>query len=230
MTLNKLSDNLNLLMTAARISASQLARRINVPLSSIKKIRKGDNKNPTLATLLPIAEFFSVTLEDLVAGNPLQKINNLVPAQLPLISWQEALNWSDVVSNKRSVVFSENDYSEHAYTLFLEADCGIFLSNSLLLIEPNIYPLHGDYVVVHKEGLSLAVLKQFLIEEEKPYLKSLNITTHTVLMAENYRLLGVVMEYHHTLKKMQLIKTSQPILKKQKSDLVMNILETIEHH
>ena len=35
--LNKLSDNLNSLMTAKRISASQLVRQIRVPLSSIKK-------------------------------------------------------------------------------------------------------------------------------------------------------------------------------------------------
>ena len=201
MTLHKLSDNLNLLMTAARISTSQLARRINVPLSSVKKIRKGDNKNPTLATLLPIAEFFSVTLEELVTGNPLKKINNLVPVQLPLISWQEILNWPDVVANKQHVVFSENNYSEYAYSLRLEVDCGIFLSNSLLLIEPKIYPLHGDYVVAHREGLASAVLKQFLIEEETSYLRSLNIAIHTVPMAQNYRILGVVMEYRNTLKK-----------------------------
>src|SRR3990167_3867835 len=219
MMLNKLNDNLNLLMSAARISASQLARRINVPLSSIKKIRKGDNKNPTLATLLPIAEFFSVTLEELIAGNPLQKINTAVPVQLPLISWQEALSWPNATFRIQNVILSENGYSKYAYALYLEADWGIFLSNSLLLIEPNNYPLHGDYVIVHKEGLTSAVLKQFLLEEEKPYLKSLNITAHTVSMTENYRILGIVMEHRNTLKKMQPIKTS---------NLAMNILETTE--
>ena len=48
--LKKLSDNLNLLMAQSRISASELARNINLPATTIKRIRNQDPVNPTLSS------------------------------------------------------------------------------------------------------------------------------------------------------------------------------------
>src|SRR5688572_30667176 len=98
----KLSDNLNLLMAEVHISADELSRRTGIPASTIKKIRNRYNPNPTLATLIPLAQFFSVTLGQLVGDEPLPENrlqglhqNNVIMSQtnLPIISWQEAITW-----------------------------------------------------------------------------------------------------------------------------------------
>ncbi len=67
----KLCKNLNMLMTEARLNAGELSRRINLPASTIKKIRTHHHSNPTLSTLAPLAKYFSLTISQLVGDEPL---------------------------------------------------------------------------------------------------------------------------------------------------------------
>ena len=41
----------------------------DVPLSTIKNIRTGVNVNPTIETLIPLANYFNVSLDDIVQDN-----------------------------------------------------------------------------------------------------------------------------------------------------------------
>ena len=67
----KLCENLNFLMTKNVLNASELARSTGLPASTIKKIRNHDNPNPTLATLRPLAQYFSISLSQLIGDEPL---------------------------------------------------------------------------------------------------------------------------------------------------------------
>ena len=58
-------------MVEVHISADELARRTGIPASTIKKIRNNNSPNPTLNTLLPLAEYFAVSLGQLVGDEPL---------------------------------------------------------------------------------------------------------------------------------------------------------------
>ncbi len=70
---NILADNLHKLMSNTRLTASELGRHLNLPAATIKKIRTGENKNPTITTLIPIAKYFNITISEL--------IGDIVPAQ-----------------------------------------------------------------------------------------------------------------------------------------------------
>ncbi|MBV9576414.1 MAG: helix-turn-helix transcriptional regulator, partial [Gammaproteobacteria bacterium] len=66
---NQLSANLIALMDYHRIGGAQLARTTNIPLSTIKNIRKGTNINPTIETLIPLARYFDISLEEIIYCN-----------------------------------------------------------------------------------------------------------------------------------------------------------------
>ena len=66
----KLSQNLNLLMAEARINAEALSRHISLPASTIKKVRNNNDSNPTLSTLTPLANYFSLTISQLIGDEP----------------------------------------------------------------------------------------------------------------------------------------------------------------
>jgi transcriptional regulator with XRE-family HTH domain len=203
----KLSDNLNQLMAEMRISADELARRTNIPASTIKKIRNRYNPNPTLTTLLPLAKFFLITLGQLVGEEPLPQSRlkgSYQPdpstySRIPLIEWADAPHPSQAQTNH--FVTTEYNYSANSFALsVIEDDWENLTRGTILIIDPLIKPAHRDFIILHKETQKIPTLKQILFDEDQSYLKSIisgyNITT----MTPGHRILGVVVEYKKNLK------------------------------
>lgn len=197
----KLSDNLNQLMAEIHISSDELARQTGLPASTIKKIRNRFNLNPTLATLMPLAQFFSLTLGQLVGEEPLPivRLKSSPPKTLntlhhiPQLSWAEAILWPTSDIRPDVMLATEFKHSEHAFALSVEEDGLENLSKgTLLLIDPALTAEHRDFIIVHKEGQQQPTLKQILMDEGQMYLKPLvngyNITTLT----PEHKIIGVV--------------------------------------
>jgi SOS-response transcriptional repressor LexA len=206
----KLSDNLNLLMSEIRISADELARRISLPASTIKKIRNRYNPNPTLATLQPLAQFFAVTLGQLVGNEPFPenrikgryKENNNTVTQLPVLNWDEVLTWPEQNALARATIASEYAYSENAYALIVEEqDWENLFPGTVLLIDPALTPEQRDFVVTYKHGQTSPTLKQVLFDEEQIYLKSVLPSGNIIPLLPEHKLLGVVVEFKKQLRK-----------------------------
>lgn len=66
-----LSANLKVLMSLSKINASELARRTGIAQPIIHRLSTGQNTNPKLATIKPIARYFSVTVSQLIGEDPL---------------------------------------------------------------------------------------------------------------------------------------------------------------
>jgi len=212
--LTELSHNLNFLMEEKGISASNLARAINLPLSSIKKIRNGSTPNPTIATIWPIANYFNVSIEEMIFKNllvqkiKLQKtsINNLVSINLPVISWEEAVLWPDIQITKRHIVVTEIKFSQHAFALRIKEEVGRFLSGGLLLIEPEFIPSHQDYIIAYKIGVTTPTLKRVLIDGEKKFIQSLVVENNVEIYTDEIKILGVLVEYRQSIKHKPILK------------------------
>jgi SOS-response transcriptional repressor LexA len=206
----KLSENLNILMSEIHISADELGRRTGLPSSTIKKIRNHYNPNPTLTTLLPLAQFFSVTLGQLVGSESLPVVRSKAEHQeyievgrhIPVLSWIKAISWPSSNEKVFSTITTEHDYSENAYALMVEEDDWENLTKgTALLIDPALKPEHRDFVVVHKEGQAIPTLKQILYDEGQVYLKPLVHGYNVTVLASDHKILGVVVEFKKHLRK-----------------------------
>lgn len=206
----KLCENLNNLMQEAHISAEELARRIGLPASSIKKIRNRDNLNPTLSTLSPIAKYFCLSISQLIGDEPLPKsrkkgsyqISSEKLTHIPLISWQDAIVWPTTNSKIYPTVTSEHLYSKDAYALLIEEE-GLenLPKGTILLIDPIIKPQHRDFVIVYRNDQNMPSLKQVLFDEDHVYLKSVILGYNIVPFTSEHVFLGVIMEYKKHLRK-----------------------------
>lgn len=207
----KLSDNLNLLMAETRINAEELARRIGLPASTIKKIRNRYNPNPTLTTLLPIAKFFALTLGQLVGDEPLptssikgvyrQNIDTL--QQIPLLSWEESIIWPSTSNQPHQCISTEHRYSNNAFALLVEEDGWENLSKgTALLIDPTLQPEHRDFGIILKEGQKIPSVKQILFDEGQLYLKPVIYGYTITVFTPEHKLLGIIVEYKKHLKKL----------------------------
>ncbi len=65
---SRLSDNLTRLMAARPISLTELSHGTGIPMPTLKRFQSDPTANPTIGTLLPVARFFGVTVEDLYCG------------------------------------------------------------------------------------------------------------------------------------------------------------------
>lgn len=64
--MNHLQRQLKKKLEEAQINASELERRASLPLSAARRILLGNTKNPTLETLLAIANALGCTIDELV--------------------------------------------------------------------------------------------------------------------------------------------------------------------
>jgi SOS-response transcriptional repressor LexA len=206
----KLSDNLNLLMSEANISADELGRRTGIPSSTIKKIRNRYNPNPTLTTLQPLAQYFVVTLSQLVGDEPIPEtrikgayqlsIEQL--HQLPLISWEEAIHWPSTINQTHSTIATENGYSSNAYALIVEDEnWENLVRGTALLVDPKLEAEHRDFIIVHKLGQKTPALKQALFDDGQIYLKPVTDEYQTSILTQVHKILGIVVEYKKNLKR-----------------------------
>lgn len=203
---HKLNYRLECLIKKSGININQLHKHTGIPLSTLKRLRLNKENNPTLASLAPIADYFSVTLDQLTGiadlpenlGNS-EKISGLT---IPLIHWEDIIN---MPKDRRrlafaSVLIMDVNLNENSYALLVkDKNWNNFLVGSLLIVDPDLIPRDRDFVIVNKKGLGAAQLKQTLIYDNKKFLK--NFKSKIITFSEKYKSLGVVIQIKMNYKK-----------------------------
>lgn len=202
----KLSDNLNLLMAEARISASELARRTGLPASTIKQIRNRGAPNPTLTTLSILAKYFSLSLSQFVGEEEWPKFR--LPGEyhmesdrlnkVPIISWEELSTKNKVEINTPSFVNTENDYDSECFAITIETDAlDNIRKGTIVIINPHISPQNRDIIVLKKND-SPPHISRFLTVNNKKYIRNLDQEEEITELTDEYIIFGVIVEYRKT--------------------------------
>lgn len=207
MPMKNLSTNLKALMAELHITESELARRTNVGQPVVHRIASGETDNPKVGTLSPIANFFAISISQLIGDEPLPA--NRLPGtynpgtqgwcQIPLLEWEHVTEWPTGSSANgkptRSVSIDLN-LGANAYALTVK-DTTMeprFPEGTTIIVDPTVQPTDRDYAVVQVEGSKLPTFKQILIDGGSIYLKPLNPDFKTVHVDKGYKFLGVVVQ------------------------------------
>ncbi len=67
--LAKLASIIRKLRVAQDMSRDELAREAKVNYNTVIKLESGANKNPTIKTLIGLAQVFNISVEDLISGS-----------------------------------------------------------------------------------------------------------------------------------------------------------------
>ena len=193
--LDILGENINFLMGCKHLTINDLAQRTGIPPSTLKKIKNKTNTNPTVSTLIPLANFFDIPLDQLLHENLMLHHRCLKkPKLIPIISWQGK-------NATQEVITSEKDFSADAFALPVELNAWKpFPYPGYFLIEPNLQAHQHDFVITRNGDSNLLSVKQFYTEDEAIWLKSINIDNHIIPHANSHQILGVLVEYRRTLK------------------------------
>jgi SOS-response transcriptional repressor LexA len=199
MKTTRIGQILKRLMAEKKIRVAELARQINLPQPTIHRIATGACEHPHLSSLEPIANFFSISVDQL-------KGHELIPwldraSRIPFLTWEQALSWP---SNKNKMhdnelIFTDANVGKNGYALKINdaAMDPVFPKNTLLIADPDKSPKDRSYVIAKLTNLNIPVFRQLLIDAEDRYLKALSPDFEQYRMARlnnNDEILSVVVQ------------------------------------
>lgn len=188
---NFLSHNLSYLMKKDKLSCNDVSKSTKIPIATIQKIRSGDIANPTIETLVPISEYFKISIDNLIKTkysdeNLLYKYEN----SIPLISMNDADNFP----NCQILRYISIDYinKQDVYSFEILDGGIVFDKGSILVVDKKLTPKNQDNVVVkHLTSGKISVKKVFFDDEY--YLSSVTKgIENKIFNSQDYLINGVV--------------------------------------
>ncbi len=204
--MNKLAKVLNQLMKEQDLTVSELARRTGVGQPVIHRVLSGETDNPKVTTLSPIADFFAVSIGQLLGNEPIPKdrisgtfrITSHGWTTIPLLNWEQVINWpvKKESLNIEKQESTEMAVSKDAYALRVKDTTMLprFPENTLLIVDPLLQPNDRDFVIAHIFGQKQALFRQFLLNGDDIYLKPLNADFNMQMIDKKSKILGVMVQ------------------------------------
>lgn len=169
----------------AKLSQSELARRVGIKPQAIQFIESGKVYKPR--NILEIAQVVGVDAVWLSTGkgemrghvelSPMGQIHSKVP----LLTWTEATHWNTSLQAKddmydRVWIPTTARIGEFAFALELQSDCmePEFTPKDIIVVDPMRPYQHRSFVIAHLYKNSEAILRQLVLDGGREYLKPLN--------------------------------------------------------
>lgn len=176
--MNKLSDILKTLLKHRKLTVSELSRHTGIVQPVIYRMTTGETDNPKLSSLLPIANYFNVSISQLIGEEPLDTTSQAAPQKittLPLLPWVDAYDYKNATLKVQKNI-TASGLSNDAFALIMPDTSmePMFQRGSLLIFDPVIEPQDRSFVLVQLKEAQAPVFRQLIIDVNQRYLKPLN--------------------------------------------------------
>lgn len=205
---HSISTVLEQLMDECKVTANELSQHTKIPAATISRLRNNEEANPRLSTLLPLANFFCVTLEQLIGNEPLgdRDKGSFNPesrqmAAVPLLELEDVEAWidnSEAVTHEKELPYIKASI-KHRSSLFAvklkgSITANQFAEDAIYIFDSALEPTDRDYILVKVAGHHKITLRQVLIDGDDIYLKPLNPIFGDIQLAKNYTCYGVMVQ------------------------------------
>lgn len=186
MTTTLLSKRVKHLLASKELSESELARRIDIPRATLNRLIAGKMVNPKMHVLASVANYFELSVDELVKTQPIGTRIAMVPweniHELGSQGLHQQMTWKGAQPPKNAFL-----------TRPLQKDLGQFPNQKqLLLIAPLIKPRPGQLVVLHMKESRTNVVKIMFLHQNIFHFKDPCSPHHEQLNPDLFRFVGVV--------------------------------------
>jgi SOS-response transcriptional repressor LexA len=206
MTTN-VSKVLTQLMKENNLSSAELARLTDVVQPVIYRMASGETDNPKIATLIPLAKHFNLTIDQLIGLAPLSLNKSLATEEpikskwfkIPLLSWHDVTSWPNMVKdNLKEYVYTDTEVGSNGFALRVTDNSmhPQFKKNTVLIFSRTASAQSGDFILAGLHDSTEIIFKQLLIDGNDRYLKPLNPEFRTIYIEKNekFKIFGVLVE------------------------------------
>jgi len=183
----KLGKNLKRLLFERNMKPVDLAREVNLPQPTVHRLVSGKSTRPDKSSLEPIAEFFSVSVEELLGESPTEHkskkdnkqnliANSAAIKNIPVIDWAQLTNLQKARDESKKHIVTIGHLTDQSFAAVMP-DSSMepsFAQGTLLILDPNKQAKDRSYVLVKLSENNLYVFRQLLINGNDKYLKPLN--------------------------------------------------------
>jgi SOS-response transcriptional repressor LexA len=184
------------------LSEQQFAEAVGVTRGAVQQWEKPNGTAPKRATQPRVAHVLGISVAELMTGSNVSS-HQEVRGEVPLVSEVEAGLYTVIDNFKPQIglqmVPVNVQVKRHTFALRVHGDSMIsdshdsFPEGSVLIIEPDMEPLPGDYVIV-KNGEGDTTFKQLVKDSGEFYLKPLN-ARYPIKPLGLAEVIGVVREF-----------------------------------
>lgn len=197
-----ISDNLNRLIELKKTTDNRVAQDINIPVMTVRRLLSGETTDPRISTLKLLAEYFDVSIDDLIASN--NEINYGVMGQskplfIPVLDWSAAQRsssidfskwheWVPVTVGKNETISARSFALESRPSMFPR-----FQQGTVFIIDPELSATDGDLVLVKLRENDELTLRELFVDPPDWQLHQLNQGGSALQYAkEKHEIVGVV--------------------------------------
>ncbi|MCD6048476.1 MAG: repressor protein [Gammaproteobacteria bacterium] len=214
----RVGDILRRLLFEKNMKVIDLARATNVPQPTLQRIATGGcSRQPQMSSLLPIAQYFSLSVDQLLGKEPIPWLNQAHKKDLdemgvrrvPLLEWSDIMNWILVSKDaekrenfhklRNPSILTETTVSEEAFALTIK-DASmepLFSSGCQVIFDPNKQIRDRSYVLVKLEQKEESIFRQLILDAGDRFIKPLSPDLEKFrmqMLEENDMILGVLVE------------------------------------
>lgn len=211
----EISDILTTLLKKELLTESELARKINIPRATINRLVSGRTPDPRASTLNSIAEYFKVSVDQLLGKKPLfSDVNQSMAAaqntSIPIIKLEDSIHWVEILKNIKLnnhqdwITINqledkcEDEDGEFAVRISGESMLPQFQANTILIISPSKKAKSRDFVIAHVNKNNEVLFRQYIVENRYKFLQAINSMFPTIEMEDSDKILGVVIQIRKT--------------------------------
>jgi transcriptional regulator with XRE-family HTH domain len=176
---NKLSETLNILMESYNLTVAELSQKTGLASTTIKRIKNDVMCNPTLDSLTVLAQFFSITVDELL-GYKSRVMDQTQMTRVPLLNWDEVTLFLAQTSAQSightAFIHTDSNVSARAFALKLNSVAmePLFYEGTTVLFDPAPVPANRDCVLISFKAESQLLFRQWLVDGPNSYFRMIN--------------------------------------------------------
>lgn len=197
----RLGENLDYLLKQYGMDIKNLSIAAGVPASTITRIRR--QGNPTIATLEPLLDFFRLDMDSLLYADMSdpdyqQRKQSGKLTHLPVYSLEDIKRGLDKMKSAKISKFvgaagitGERVFGVHITTQSLVP---AFRKNSIAIVDPDLLPKEGDYVLCCFDGDETLVFRQVFMDGKHYFFKPVNPEFGEMKSYKKFEIIGVIIK------------------------------------
>ena len=202
-----LQNNLKKLMIKhSNMSVSDLAKVTNLPQPTLYQLYTGVTENPRKKTLAALANYFSITVNQLVGEEALPShLPEKTKTQLelntaPLLTWDDLHHWPNQINfESKKEIFLDDKSNQTTFALTMPDSSmePIFPNGCLLIFDTKKTTQDKDCAIVFLKKINHFVFKKIRARDNLIYAQSINATsdhTKTITLTEQDNIFATLCE------------------------------------
>jgi SOS-response transcriptional repressor LexA len=197
------------------MNSRELAQAVDLPQPTVHRLVTGKSTRPYLSSLEPIAEYFSIEIDQLLGEKPFssEALSSQAIVNIPLIAWDNLKSREKQEGVADIPFIGAISVDGFATTMRDTSMEPLIPRNAILIFDPDLQPNDRSYVLVQLGETKCFVLRELLIDADYHYLKPLNPDLSVFkmrLLDKGDKIVACLVEVRHNFR-----TDNQPTLEKK---------------